>query len=263
MQDKVTIKLFLVKAGDHLDLQALSLARPQRLRALTLKGKRQIEYSLGRLLLTYALNEAEHQAHRIIENEQGGPSVILDRRGLGHKSEDSYSEKSYSAPKFSISHSKGWVGLVYADAEEIQEFELELGLDIEKIKEGLDERQASYFCNEQQIAVAQKLTPVEKADYFTRLWTHKEAYCKSQGLSVLSQQSKAADFRHDKHMRSGLLDNTHFLSLYSNTKFVLKTHFLELRHRGEVTDTSEVTNSPDLKIGTARRLSWESNVSAC
>jgi len=180
-----------------------------------------MEFGLGRLLLRHALKTSGHRGYCIHERQHKAPTVRLD--------------STHIAPRFSISHSLGWVGIAYCESPTVST----LGLDIQILKTSLGEQQASYFCNDEQIEAAQGLTQKEKTAYFTRLWTYKEAYCKSLGLAVLSKKSKAADFEQDKNMQSALLDKTHFLSIYSNTRATIEPQFLTLGDYGEL-NTSQI-----------------------
>ena len=234
MQNKATATLYLIQSHDGMNVDSLPLPEPQRLKADGLSGKRKIEYSLGRLLLINALNTSRHNTPRIIEQEQGPPSIEFD-------------DAEFNQPIFSISHSKGWVGLIFCESEST----LELGLDIEKIKPGLNEKQAAYFCNKRQILAAQDLTAIAKSEYFTQLWTHKEAFCKSLGLSVLSKQSKAADFSQNTLMRSTLLNRQHFISVYSNSEIEIETCFLTLDRGGVLSKDEALT------------LNWNLELNAC
>lgn len=236
MHDTAKISLFLVSVSEVGNPDDLPLADAQKLKANTLSGKRKNEYCLGRLLLQYALNTCGLSEHQIIENDQGAPSIEL-----GNSSADICLKNL----EFSISHSKGWVGLAFCDSNHTSQ----LGLDLEKIKGDLSVEHASYFCNEQQIKTALTLDAKAAPKHFTRLWTHKEAFCKSQGLSVLSKHAKAADFSRDRRMHTGLLNSSHYVSIYSNAELTIQTKFLKLSNGDLVATDCSPT------------LTWESHLS--
>ena len=98
-------------------------------------------------------------------NDYGKPSV----RG----------DKKLNCLEFNLSHTEGLSILGVTQNHS-------LGIDLEKIdlwREGLDQMVESYFAGD-EIDVYNTLPASEKAPYFYRLWTIKEAFMKAQGKGL-------------------------------------------------------------------------------
>jgi len=194
------IGLWLLNYSTSLELSELILNRlplPQATRANSLNGKRKTEFVLGRLLLAQALHDRplQHQETKSPPNDQNWQ--IHERPGQSPKVSGDNTNKF----QFSISHSKGWVGLAHS-----QELDNEvLGLDIEALSETLNERRAAYFCSAQQLASARELVDEQKKHYFTKLWTQKEAFFKAHARPVLNPDTKNIDFSENPHMRCQII----------------------------------------------------------
>lgn len=238
--NSATANLWLIKYDPKLVLTQVamqSLGTAQIDRAEQLKGRRKLEYLVGRLLLIEVIE-------REGLNGQAEPAKdwhIMERSGLS---------PLVFTPSFplvtSISHSKTWLGVLSA---QISSSEL-LGLDIEYIRPSFTDQMGAYFCNEKQLAlVAEMKKPIEVQHYLTRLWTQKEAYFKSKEMPILNSQTKAVAFNRDDRMHSAKLGKNFFLSVFCSLPVTVVTHFLSIDENGKTVFTEKETLDWELPSG--------------
>lgn len=200
-------------------LQFDRLKPPQKQRALKLYGKRKFEFYLSRLLLNHAIDQlllrVDDNSWYIQEQEQLPPVI-------------SHHEYTIST---SISHTNGVIGVIVA----LVQSPVKLGLDIEIIRPNLNQKTAAFFCNKQQLAEATTLQhSYEKQQYFTRLWTQKEAYFKAHETPILNKDIQTLELAHDKNIYCASIDNNVELSIYCENLISIKSHSVIVRDNGEI-----------------------------
>ena len=232
--------LWLIKYDPKLVLAQVAmqtLGTAQIERARQLKGRRKLEYLVGRLLLIEAIKR---------EGLNGQPGLAKDWRIMERPSLSPLVLTSSFPLATSISHSKTWLGVLSA---QISSSEL-LGLDIEYIRPSLNLQMGAYFCNERQLSiVAEMKKPIEVQNYLTRLWTQKEAYFKSKEMPILNSQTKALAFNQDNRMRSAKLGKNFFLSVFCSLPLTVVTHFLSIDGNGKIVFTEKETLDWELSSG--------------
>lgn len=200
------VQLYLIKVPEKFIVSNMILDEPQRMRAREFSGKRRSEYTVGRSTLSFALGEE----WRIQEQQKLGPRVTHKFTG---------SERATS-----ISHSNKWVGVALTGPDQA----VALGLDIEKVRSGWSERKARFFCNKPQADKGLTLPAgAEQDNYFTTLWTQKEAYFKAtQGPFV------EMDFQNDERIKTFALDKNFILSVFCDPVLPIQINGLKMNMNG-------------------------------
>jgi len=195
------IDCYLLKDFHHLEipsnyLQLLDDSQVKRVESMS--DKRLHEFFFSRQLLKFALEQSDtlENAH-VIERENNAPKIKINKN---------------QHLNISITHSSIWLGvaLCYSTTDE------KVGVDIETIRGNWSIEKAQFFCNDEQIKHAFKLTDTaDRNRYLTTIWTQKEACFKAGGEPVLS---KASDEQTSGFLISNALSNDSILSIYCQHK---------------------------------------------
>jgi phosphopantetheinyl transferase (holo-ACP synthase) len=207
----------LVKSPTAIELDRLKPSQEKR--ALKLDGKRKVEFYLSRLLLNHAVDEllleTEDKAWSTKEREHLSPTIHHRNHTINT----------------SISHSRGVIGILTT----LTSAPVKLGLDLEIIRSTLNQESASFFCSEDQLTQANTLhQPHKKQQYFTQLWTQKEAYFKAHETPMLNENTQSMEFSQDQHMHSLSINNNVELSVYCEDLISIRSHIAQINNNGEV-----------------------------
>lgn len=193
------IHLAAVYAPRALPVDALlcQLAPAQQKRGRSLANKRQQEYLLGRLLLSKLLAEHAPSA-QIIEHENAAPELCIEGQ----------------LAQCSISHSNGLiVAALMLDVDQ----PAMLGIDAELLRKDWREEKTAFFCAPPELDHGWSLESVEqRAAFFTRLWSCKEAYCKAHGISMLNRELNKLCLLEHPNLRHAKLryDKEYYATVY-------------------------------------------------
>lgn len=212
-QNSNVLELHLVKIPSGFVPPIDFLQQAQQSKAKRFSGKRLVEFSVARLLLSYGL----------------GPDWLLEERDNG--APVALSKIDQSQRLLSVSHSSSWVAVAIAPPND----SLIFGIDIEKTRSGWNKRKAQFFCNEQQTDAGLTLSSTARQDYFfTALWTQKEAYFKATQMPFVDR-----GFDDDSRMQTTVLEDEMVLSVYSDP-----TSLAVIKQNTMIIDVTGVSFSP-------------------
>ena len=165
------LQLWHLRSGDiseaelRLGLSWLSPEEIEYYRACASRLRKR-QFALGRLLLRGALSHLETSRApgqwRIVEGSNGRPSLASNEPFIG----------------FNLAHSDDRVALVTGPLPRLG-IDLECGLKRRKV-----ERLARRWFNPSELTELMRLEPSERQQWFYRLWTLKEAWCKARGEAL-------------------------------------------------------------------------------
>ena len=119
---------------------------------------------------------------------------------------------------FNISHSDDWVAVALAD----QYINSDIGVDIQTLKRDWSPEKAVFFCSEAQVKHGFGLNQPE--NYFTQLWSQKEAYFKATQKQFVEMDFETDEYLCSKHFNDK--STPVFLSLYCASNYT--PHFQRL-----------------------------------
>lgn len=208
MKPNIYIGYASIPIDYHAKLDALTLSQRQRFNTQLSKAtdNRKRQFCTSRILLN-------HLSQHYFSNQQlrskeplEYPYQLIDAQNHIHS--------------FNISHSGNWVVVAIADAD----INNNIGVDIQTLKPNWTPQKARFFCSQEQVITGfQQSLPDQ---YFSQLWSQKEAYFKATQAKFVNKK-----FTDDNALFSQTLniaqsgdsltdmESTLFLSLYCATTY--------------------------------------------
>lgn len=161
--------------------------------------KRFREFFTSRELIKFALDTD----WRVVEHDDRPPSI--------HNSNNSQTRS------LSISHSNDWTAVAIGSSD------IELGVDIELIRENWTVEKAKFFCSPDELKKGFTLPKTEQNKYFTLIWTQKEAFYKATQQTFVAKK-----FEGDSRITSSEPFDNYLYSVFSNPVTELKVEVVKL-----------------------------------
>lgn len=164
------------------------LASNQQHRFDTLRGKRQIEFGVTRLLLQQCMKYTLHSQLEIKDNIID----IVEQKNLPPCIEVAKHNKL----SFSISHSKNVIAILIAPTSSARH---QWGLDIEQCRSIRNPESATMFCNGTQLSALEQSSKDDYNKLYYQFWTQKEAVLKARLTGIVDGDLKKIEgvFNHE------------------------------------------------------------------
>lgn len=196
-----SIQVYVSEIRSALLAHSTTLPGNQSTRAPGVSRKRWNEYVASRLVITKLLAPGWHL------NEENRKQLFV------------YDSQSMATRRISLSHSHSLVAVAIGPVSQ----DLLLGVDVEKIRSDWTPEKAGFFCNIRQREKGLSLPKAEQAEFFTQLWTQKEAYFKATQNPFVQK-----DFDQDFGIYSRKLAEPFFVSVYSQPALATKLSYIDL-----------------------------------